>query len=285
MPSRIKQPSRYNALRRDVVGIAVAVVGVGAFAIVSAYLLSVARDNYVGMNASQWVLSGSDKPGQGAKAQEPYDLADQGVYIPPAREERSLVTQQKDGEYGSVAGSRDCYEKPEYIEASDLCAQWASAAAMRVGNGIAAESYRLNYIVGFISALGVLLAGIGVILAAIASKAAIRGVEMMAYGFMPVLNVSVRHHRDGYVRLTIKNVGTGPALGVAVESNGQKVDLAHERFAVDTAETVELRVDGANLLVRGTWRDLADEANVTLRSFVKVGQKWVLAEDQPSDGN
>lgn len=278
MPSEIKPPSPRIAFRQNIVGISVAAGGILLFLLAAAYLLSIARENYVGMNSSQWVMGGSDKAGQGDKAQAPYDLAEQGIHIPPAREERALVSQEKDSQERAEGSRRNCYEEPEYLEASDLCAQWANAAAVRSGNGIAAESYRLNYIVGFISALGVLLAAIGVILAAIASSAASRGVAMMAYGFMPILNISVKHHQRGFVRLTIKNVGTGPALDAIVEGNGDRIDLAHERFAVDTSETVDLKVDGDSLLVRAAWRDLADESQEIKRPFVKVGQHWRLAE-------
>lgn len=285
MPSEINRPSPRIAFWKNITGISIAAVGLALFLASAAYLLSIARENYVGMNASQWVMGGSDKAGEEDKAKAPYDLAQQGVYIPPAREEGALIAKEKDAQKGAESGRRNCYEEPEYIEASDLCAQWANAAAMRFGNGIAAESYRLNYIVGFISALGVLLAAIGVILAAIASSAASRGVAMMAYGFMPILNISVRHHKPGFVRLTIKNVGTGPALSAVVESDGEKVGLAHERFAVDTSETVDLKVAGESMIIRATWRDIAEEPQVIERLFVKEGEHWRLAEDQPSQSD
>lgn len=100
----------------------------------------------------------------------------------------------------------------------------------------------------------------------------------MAYGFMTILNISVRYHKAGCVRVTIKNVGTGPALAAVVESDGKKVDLAHERFAVDTSDTVDLKVAGESLVVRATWRDLADEPQIIERLFVKNGQQWRLID-------
>lgn len=284
MRDSYRSPSVWVFIRQHAVSTSVAFAGFAAFIVVSAYLLHIAWLNYDEMRVSQWVLN-SDQPGEGDKAAETYDLTRYGVDIPPSREERAAQAKAENPEDKAETGGRDCYDEPEYLEASDLCAQWSNAAAMRFGNSIAAESYRLSYIVGFISALGVLLAAIGVILAAIASTAASRGVAMMAYGFMPILDISVRHHQAGFVRLTIKNVGTGPALAAVVEGNGEKVDLAHERFAVDTSETVDLKVDGDSLVVRASWRDLANEPQVIERLFIKVRQQWRLAEDQPSQSD
>lgn len=271
-------------VRQHAVSTSVAFLGVGAFIAASAYLLHTAWLNYDEMRVSQWVLN-SDQPGDGDKAAETYDLTRHGVDIPPSREDRSTQAEAENPEDQAQTRRRDCYDEPEYLEASDLCAQWSNASAMRFGNSIAAESYRLNYIIGFIGALGVLLAAIGVILAAIASNAASRGVAMMAYGFMPILNLSVRHHKPGFVRLTIKNVGTGPALSAAVQSDGKRVVIDHERFAVNSSETVDLKVAGQKVAIRATWRDVAEQTHFVERLFVKDGQNWSLAEDQPSQSD
>ncbi len=281
MRDSYRSPSTWTFVRQNAVSTSVAFLGVLAFISGSAYLLHPASLNYDEMRVSQWVLN-SDQPGQGDKAPETYDLTRHGVDIPPSREERAAQAKAENTEDQAETGRRDCYDEPEHLEASDLCAQWSNASAMRFGNHIAAENYRLNYIIGFISALGVVLAAIGVILAAIASNAASRGVAMMAYGFKPILNIAVRHHQSGFVRLTIKNVGTGPALAAVIEGDGKKVNLAHERFAVDTSETVDLKVAGDSLVVRAAWRDLANEPQVIERQFVKDGQQWRVADDQPS---
>lgn len=275
----VESPSLRSFVRQNAIATSVAIIGVFAFICASAFLLFDASESYDEMRVSQWVIN-SYEPGEADKAAEPYDLTGQGVYIPPAREDREAVAQAQDAKKSPEGGGRNCHEQPEYLEASDLCAQWSSAAAMRFGNGIAAESFRINYIVGFISALGVLLAAIGVILAAVASSAASKGVAMMAYGFMPALGISIRRTNGDHVRITIKNAGIGPALGIEVFVDGERVASVAERLAAGAHDTLERTITSGECVIAVLCTNLAGETQSIERRFVRVGGDWQAASDQ-----
>lgn len=274
----------FKPFQQNALAAAIAVSGVVAFIFAAAFWLIDSQSRFSAMAESQWAL-GLDDTKQSSKSSAPYDLAQYGVKIPPSRDEREVVTSAKNGTEGAKGYSRDCYENGNAMEESDLCAQWANAAAMRFGNGVAAENYRLNYIVGFITALGVVLASIGVILAAIASAAASRAVDMMAYGFMPVLSTSISHLKPKWISLTIKNVGTGPATDVMVEVQGEPVQFGHDRIGSNSHGTIERRIDGNEVVVRVTYLDISKNIKSSVRRFIKnpSGAEWRLADDQPDD--
>ncbi|WP_233397236.1 hypothetical protein, partial [Qipengyuania sp. YIM B01966] len=54
---------------------------------------------------------------------------------------------------------------------------------------------------------------------------------------------------------------------------------------VDASETVDLKVAGESVTIRATWRDIAEQPQFVERLFVKNGQHWRLAEDQPSQSD
>jgi len=211
-----------------------------------------------------------------------YDLSQKGVHIPPSREDRPKHGQDQDREKFTEYYSRDCYQKAYTAEESDLCAQWANAAAVRYANLIAIETHRLNTLIGFLTAFGVFLAAIGVVFAGMASYQASRGLKMMAFGFAPVLSFSALPKGKDRVTVTVRNAGTGPASDIRITVDGQRVDIVQDRLGSGAHTTFDHKVEGQTLLIEGRCIDLTKSEVVVRYPLVLRNGIWVLDEQQQS---
>lgn len=269
------------ALRTNLIGLIVFACASVAFFFVSWQLMSAYNEKISSLAASSWVSSEHDIR-QPYEAGNRYDLSKKGVNIPPSREDRAKNSDDKDREKSSEYYSRDCYREAYTAEQSDLCAQWANAAAVRHGNFIAVESLQLNTLIGFITAFGAFLAAVGVVFAGMASYQASRGLKMMAYGFAPVLSFSALAKGKDRVTVTVRNAGTGPASDIRVTVDGRRVDIAQDRLGPGSHTTFDLRVEGQTLLIEGRCIDLTKSDVQARYPLVLRNGVWVLDEQQQS---
>lgn len=273
-----------SSIRSNAIGIMIFVGACGAFMAASFLVMNALEDEYSKMSSSSWVSSvGNLGERHNDNPAHRYDVSEKGVYIPPARDDRLREANGKNRASSSEYYRRDCYEKPNTLEESDLCAQWSGAAAVRYGNRIALESFKLNSWIGFISAFGALLAAIGVLLASFASISASRSVSMMAYGFMPTLAFSVRPWKAGWIRVTVRNVGTGPASDIRVTINGASAKLRLDRLGAGTDTVVEHQISrNVDVVeVQAQCLDLARKGRSSEQRFVRIDSEWLLADTQP----
>lgn len=272
-----------SSLRSNAFGIAVFVAGCVSFVLASLFVLRALESKFAVMSSSSWASPAHDEPKTPYVSGQRYDLSEHGVAIPPSRDERAAVSDGQNAEQGAAYYRRDCYEKPNKLEESDLCAQWANAAAVRFGNRIALESFWLNSWIGFLTALGVFLASIGVVFAGMASLQASRGLAMMSYGFMPSLSFSVQKIKKGWIRMTVRNAGTGPASDVRITVDGKRVPMRQDRFGAGAHATVECEVETDVIKITGVCLDLSKKRCMFGQSFVLSDSEWVLNEEQPEN--
>jgi hypothetical protein len=270
-----------SSLRSNAIGVVIFVITAIMFVVGSFIVLRALQEQYSTMSSSSWVSHTEDMPDQQREADARYDLSQKGVQIPPSRDERLSKGNSHDAPDESEYYRRDCYEKAKTLEESDLCAQWSNAAAVRYGNRIALEAFWLNSWIGFLTAFGVFLAAVGVIFSGAASIHASRGVAMMAYGFRPALALSVQRSRAGWIRLMIRNVGTGPAINIRVNINGAPARLQQDRLGAGSHTVVDHQVDGADLKVDASCLDHSRDSCTFDQRFVEAGPEWVVVEGQP----
>lgn len=269
-------------IRKNLPGLAVLLIASAAFFVGAYVSLGNFHRNINTMFESSWVAP----PNEGSDAYvtgQRYDLSQQGVQIPPARDDRLEESESAQRIKSAEYYAQDCYEQPYTAEQSDLCAQWSNAAAVRYGNLIALESHRLSTLIGFLTAFGVFLAGIGVIFAGTASYQAGRGIKMMAFGFMPALSFSVTRKRSGWVTVTVRNSGTGPASDIRVKVDGEPVKIENGRLGVGSHTTFERKVADNAIEIEGFCLDLSETSQSTRIRFVRHGDSWVVEEQQPSE--
>jgi hypothetical protein len=278
MPGNLLVWARWNIL-----GAATLILGSLAFVAASFVVLRAYDSNFERLSSSSWVSPPRDEEKQPYKSGQRYDLSNQGIDIPPSREDRTAEADSQKAAQGAEHHRRTCYEQAQTQAESDLCAQWSNAAAVRFGNRIALESFRLNSWIGFLSALGVFLAAIGVVFAGMASLQASRGITMMAYGFMPVLSISVTKSKSGWVKITVRNAGTGPATEIRVSVDGQRVTMKQDRLGTGAHATVDHRATGDDLKISAECLDLAQKRCAFSKRFVRNGSEWVLNEEQTED--
>ncbi|WP_207790064.1 hypothetical protein [Pacificimonas flava] len=271
-------------LRENAIGLAVFVLCAALFLVLAGMGLRLAENNFSWMVRSPWVLS-VENVDQAYKPGDRYDLSKDGVVIPPAREDRLLQSEGENSLERANQHGRDCYEVGYTIEESDLCAQWSNAAAVRFGNMIAAETYRLNALVGFLTAFGVFLGSVGVVFAGTASLSAGRAVRMMAYGFMPGLSFSASVKNAGWTTITVRNVGTGPASNIRVKVDGRRARLVQNRLGPGAHTTFLHKVSGDTIEIEGSCLDLAKERQPASANLVRRGGDWILDEEQPSQSD
>lgn len=268
------------ALRSNALGLMFFVTTAFAFAAASWIVLTAFSDKIDRMAASSWVNSQNDVADPYVPG-ERYDLSEKGVQIPPARDDRLQDESDAERIESTEHHARDCYQQAHTAEASDLCAQWANAAAVRYGNLIALESFRLNTWIGFITAFGILLAAVGVVFAGMASYQASRGIRMMAFGFMPALSFSVQHLKPGWAKVTVKNIGTGPARAIHVQADGERVRLDRDRLGAGAHTTFKQSVGRDELVLDGYCVDLAKTKQPARSRFIWDGSNWRVADEQP----
>lgn len=270
-------------MRSNVMGAAVLVLGTAAFLAASVIVLRSFDAQFAVLSSSSWASPTHDVEKHPYVPGQRYDLSKHGVHIPPSREEWLGRAKDQKADQGARSYSRDCYEQAQTLEESDLCAQWANAAAVRFGNRIALESFRLNSWIGFLTALGVFLASIGVVFAGMASLQASRGISMMAYGFMPALSLSVQKVKAGRIRVTVRNAGTGPAGDIRVSVGGKRTAMRQDRLGVGAHATLECQVDSDEIEISAVCRDLSKKRRTSSQRFVRTGEDWVLSEHQPEN--
>lgn len=283
MPKRFFRDVVVSWMRSNVLGTAALVLGSIAFIAASAIVLRSFEDNFAIMASSSWVSPPHDEKKQPYMAGKRYDLSKDGINIPPSRDERMKESDDKKAAQGAEYYRRGCYEKANTLEESDLCAQWSNAAAVRFGNRIALESFRLNSWIGFLTAFGIFLAAIGVVFAGMASLQASRGLSMMAYGFMPALSFSVQKGKSGWVSVTLRNAGTGPAADIRLIVGGKPAAMRQDRLGAGSHVTLECRVDTQALEISAVCLDLSKKRRTFTQWFVPNGADWVLSEDQPEN--
>lgn len=270
-------------MRSNGVGTVALVLGSIAFIAASAIVLRSFEDNFATLTSSSWVSPPHDEEKKPYVAGKRYDLSQDGINIPPSRDDRATETGDKKATQGAKYYQRGCYEQANTLEESDLCAQWSNAAAVRFGNRIALESFRLNSWIGFLTAFGIFLAAIGVVFAGMASLQASRGLSMMTYGFMPALSFSVQKAKSGWVRVTVRNAGTGPAADIRLIVDGKPTAMRQDRLGAGSHVTLECPADTHVLEISAMCLDLSEKQRTFAQRFVPNGLDWVLSEEQPEN--
>ncbi|HEX8402798.1 MAG TPA: hypothetical protein VF628_13980 [Allosphingosinicella sp.] len=283
MLKRIFRDDILSWLRSNAVGVASLVAGSIAFIAASVIVLRSFEANFVQLASSSWVSPPHDEVKQPYVAGQRYDLSKHGVNIPPSRDDRAKEADSQNAAQGAEYYRRGCYEKANTLEDSDLCAQWSNAAAVRFGNRIALESFRLNSWIGFLTAFGVFLASIGVVFAGMASLQASRGLLMMAYGFMPALSFSVQKAKAGRIKVTVRNVGTGPASDIRVSVGGERAAMQQDRLGAGAHTTLESWVGAEVIEISAACLDLSKKQRTFHQRFIWAGGEWVLSEEQPEN--
>lgn len=284
MPKRFLPNDLIPLLRENAFGVGFYVFCATIFLITAGQGLRFAESNFRWMVNSPWVLSVEDIE-KGYKPGDRYDLSKKGVKIPPTRDDRASEENAQEKPTQSKQYSRDCYEVGYTVEESDLCAQWSNAAAVRFGNMISAETYRLNALVGFLTALGVFIGAMGVVFAGTASLSASRAVRMMSFGFMPALSFSATVKKSDWAVVTVRNVGIGPASNIRVRADGKQAKLAQNRLGPGAHTTFLHKISGDTIEIEGSCIDLTKERQPANVKLVRQGAEWIQAEDQPSQDN
>ena len=246
---------------------------------------------YNGMMNSPWAYLGTPselvetgRPGDGVderrEAYYRYDASQEGVQLPPAKDEPTVTEdgppeeKRSDGE--AQGDGQTCQDRPVDVEHSDLCAQWSSVAASRFGNRIAAENYKISSFAAIVSALGLVLTAIAVIVAVRATRDASRAVSLMKEGMSPFLTVRPTG-RPGKGKLKLVNAGTGVATDIAVTIGTEPLRLrrrvlqAGEEFPV----TSEVILPTERLIVVLRYKDGSGESVNRTEEFGVVDGAWV----------
>lgn len=205
-----------------------------------------------------------------------YDTSQEGVVLPPAREDR-LSAKQRVAKVDRTKDKRvTCRDEPPDAGYSELCAMWASVAATSYGNRISAETYRTSALSAILGFIALVFTGIGVGIAALAARDASKAVRLVQQGMVPLLTVRPIGSK-GHTVLRVVNAGTGVAKDISLSVGGS--DLPMRRRVLQAGEDLQISVGrdvrgdaSFEMIIRHS--DLADKRIERREIFAYSDKAW-----------
>ncbi|MBA4163051.1 MAG: hypothetical protein C0510_00230 [Erythrobacter sp.] len=196
-------------------------------------------------------------------------IADPGVTAPASREDRAGKANSKNEVDCSSHNGDDCDEGQRLVEQrSDRTAD-RTIDLSRTANRIALETFRQNGWIGFMSAFGVLIAAVGVAVTAISLQTTRTG------ALKPTMAIHISQIRRGHIRVTVRNIGLGPASDILLVVDDTPARLETDRIGIGGEIAVELRTNAITLSVLCNCTDLDGNLVPLEKKFVRDGAKWL----------